>query len=172
MSNQQGAIVCAELGIPGPITVTDSPGWSHSGQILIAIIQETTREKVRDEWMPGSDGVSRQVVEYADVVKTKYVFRMDEESAVAQAVREREQAESAKHTAEDKQRQAEEEKVKAGVEAKDAKRRADGLSTRLERVEADLRSARSRNQVMERDLAKLRQSLGEIKMKEILATQE
>ena len=171
MSNQQGAIVCAELGIPGPITVTDSPGWGHSGQTLIAIIQETTREKVRDEWMPGSDGVSRQVVEYADVVKTKYVFRMDEESAVAQAIRERDQAESAKRTAEDKQGQANLKREKADKEAVTAKKRADGLSTRLERVEADLRSARSRNQVMERDLAKLRQSLGEIKMKEILATQ-
>lgn len=172
MSNQEGTIVCAELGIPGPITVTDTPGRSHDGQTLIAIIQEPTRDKVRDEWVPDSSGVNRHVVEYADVVKTKYVFRMDKDSALAQAVHKRKLAESAKYTAEDNERNANIEREKADKEAVSAKERADRLYAQLKNVEDALRSARSRNQVMEKDLAKLRQSLGEIRIKEILASQE
>jgi len=164
MSNKEGNIVCAELGIPGVITVTDNPEYCHSKMTLIAIAQEKTRAKVRDEW----DG-SKKIVEWAEVVRPKFVFREDEESTVAQAIRQKEYAERVMARAENEKNKAIQACDKAEKKAAEADDRADRLFSDLKKIKDELRSARSQNQVMEKDLAKIRQSLGEIRMKEILA---
>jgi len=96
-------------------------------------------------------------------------MREDEESALATLDRRVKSAESEKETAKRAQRKAEKNAEKHSSEAAKHEDRASRLNSRLEHIETELRSARSQNQVMERDLAAIRQAIGEIRMKEILA---
>lgn len=166
MSNKEGNIVCAELGVPGIIRVVDNPG-NHDlvNFTLVAIVQESTRIKVQDEWDPRK---SEQIVQWADVVKTRFVMRLNEKSAIAEMKKEMDAADHKAQEAADKMTAAVKELDHLSDKLSIAESREHRLSSRLERVEGELRSARSRNQVMEKDLARLRQSLGEIRMQEIL----
>ena len=81
-------------------------------------------------------------------------------------------AESEKDKAEQARHDAEKKAEKQEQEATEHRARANRLNSRLEQIETDLRSARDKNQVMERDLAAVRSAIGEIRMKEILAARK
>lgn len=168
MSNQQGPIVSGELGIPGPVIVTDTlDGRILNEYTLVAIVQETTYEKVRDEWDPTT---KQQVVLWTDVTRAKYVLRKDEESAIAGMIRKVGAAQCDKNCAENAKRVAERQAEEHSRDAAKAQEQLRVVDSQLERIRNELSSSKSRNQVMENDLAKLRCSLGEIRMKEILET--
>ena len=154
-----------DVGPVADTVITDTASmhsWAMQGYRPLLAFEEKSRAT-------GMWNAQTQSNESYDVVATKFLMVRGGESEVLQDLRGRTAfAETALGRAVNAQKEAENERKAAETQSEALKRNNVALEAGQKDLNKSLEEARTRSRKMENDIAKLRQALGELRMKEIL----